>query len=97
MVCVSLTSRHRRDRREWATEHVNWRTNKWSNVLFSDESPVFLSIRIIGIFSSGGTVAVGIILRSCMKVSDLVVRECWCMVASPLTGAKTSTSFEMDL
>ncbi|GFX50984.1 transposable element Tcb1 transposase [Trichonephila clavipes] len=38
MVCVMLTSRHRRDRREWATEHVNWRRNEWSNVLFSDES-----------------------------------------------------------
>ncbi|GFX61437.1 transposable element Tcb2 transposase [Trichonephila clavipes] len=34
MVCVRLTSRHRRDRREWATEHVNWRKNEWSNVLF---------------------------------------------------------------
>ncbi|GFT04504.1 transposable element Tcb2 transposase [Trichonephila clavipes] len=33
MVYVRLTSRHRRDRREWATEHVNWRRN----VLFSDE------------------------------------------------------------
>ncbi|GFV31497.1 transposable element Tcb2 transposase [Trichonephila clavipes] len=38
MVCVKLTSRHRRDHREWATEHVNWRKNEWSNVLFSDES-----------------------------------------------------------
>ncbi|GFW43782.1 transposable element Tcb2 transposase [Trichonephila clavipes] len=38
MVCVRLTSRRRRDRREWATEHVNWRRNEWSNVLFSDES-----------------------------------------------------------
>ncbi|GFX07861.1 transposable element Tcb2 transposase [Trichonephila clavipes] len=38
MVCVRLTSRHRRDRREWATEHVNWRRNEWSNVLFSNES-----------------------------------------------------------
>ncbi|GFV98343.1 transposable element Tcb2 transposase [Trichonephila clavipes] len=38
MVCVRLTSRHRRDRREWATEHVNWRKNEWSNVVFSDES-----------------------------------------------------------
>ncbi|GFW42301.1 transposable element Tcb2 transposase [Trichonephila clavipes] len=95
LVCVRLTSRHRRDRREWTTEHVNWRRNEWSNVLFSDES-VFLFIRIIGVFSSGGTVAVGIILRSCTKVSDLVVGECWCMVASPLTGAQTSTSFEMD-
>ncbi|GFW46179.1 transposable element Tcb2 transposase [Trichonephila clavipes] len=38
MVCVRLTSRHRRDRREWATEHVYWRRNEWRNVLFSDES-----------------------------------------------------------
>ncbi|GFV25868.1 transposable element Tcb2 transposase [Trichonephila clavipes] len=38
LVCVKLTLRHRRDRREWATEHVNWRRNEWSNVLFSDES-----------------------------------------------------------
>ncbi|GFS69539.1 transposable element Tcb1 transposase [Trichonephila clavipes] len=38
MVCVRLTSRHRHDRREWATEHVNWRRNEWSNVLFSDKS-----------------------------------------------------------
>ncbi|GFX57971.1 transposable element Tcb2 transposase [Trichonephila clavipes] len=96
MVCVRLTSRHRRDRREWATEHVNWRRNEWSNVLFL-MSLVFLFIRIIGVFSSGGTVSVGIILRSCTKVSDLAVGECWCMVASPLTGAQTSTSFEMDL
>ncbi|GFW70547.1 transposable element Tcb2 transposase [Trichonephila clavipes] len=28
MVCVRLTSRHHHDRREWATEHVNWRRNK---------------------------------------------------------------------
>ncbi|GFV96855.1 transposable element Tcb2 transposase [Trichonephila clavipes] len=38
MVCVRLASRHRCDRREWATEHVNWRRNEWINVLFSDES-----------------------------------------------------------
>ncbi|GFY08852.1 transposable element Tcb2 transposase [Trichonephila clavipes] len=37
-ICVRLTSRHRCDRREWATEHVNWRKNEWSNVLFSDET-----------------------------------------------------------
>ncbi|GFV26466.1 transposable element Tcb2 transposase [Trichonephila clavipes] len=60
MVCVRLTSRHRRDRREWATEHVNWRRNEWSNVLISTS-----------VFSSGRIVAVGIILRSCTKVSDL--------------------------
>ncbi|GFU20395.1 transposable element Tcb2 transposase [Trichonephila clavipes] len=46
-------------------------------------SPVFLFIRIIGRFSSGGTVAVGIILLLCTKVSDLAVGECWCMVAFP--------------
>ncbi|GFU82137.1 transposable element Tcb2 transposase [Trichonephila clavipes] len=38
LVCVRLTSSHRRDCRESATEHVNWRRNEWSNVLFSDES-----------------------------------------------------------
>ncbi|GFT70767.1 transposable element Tcb2 transposase [Trichonephila clavipes] len=38
IVCVRLTSSHRRDRREWATKHVNWRRNESSNVLFSDES-----------------------------------------------------------
>ncbi|GFY24110.1 transposable element Tcb2 transposase [Trichonephila clavipes] len=71
IVCVRLTSRHRRDHREWATEHVNWRRNEWNNVLLSDESrfSVHPNNRV---FSSGGTVAVGIILRSCTKVSDLV-------------------------
>ncbi|GFV86811.1 transposable element Tcb2 transposase [Trichonephila clavipes] len=49
-------------------------------------SPVFLFIWIIGLFSSGGTVEVGIILRSCTKVSDLAVGECWCMVASHCNG-----------
>ncbi|GFW48963.1 transposable element Tcb2 transposase [Trichonephila clavipes] len=42
IVCVRLTSRHRRDHREWATEHANWRINEWSNVLFSDESRFFV-------------------------------------------------------
>ncbi|GFW97145.1 transposable element Tcb2 transposase [Trichonephila clavipes] len=42
LVCVRLTSRHRRDHREWAIEHVNWRRNEWSNVLFSDESRFFV-------------------------------------------------------
>ncbi|GFV58444.1 transposable element Tcb2 transposase [Trichonephila clavipes] len=38
MVCVRLTSTNGRDRREWATEHVNRRRNECSNLLFSDES-----------------------------------------------------------
>ncbi|GFT66945.1 transposable element Tcb2 transposase [Trichonephila clavipes] len=37
MVCVRLTSRHRRDSRECATEQVNRRRNELSNVHFSDE------------------------------------------------------------
>ncbi|GFU26743.1 transposable element Tcb2 transposase [Trichonephila clavipes] len=96
MVCVSLAAMHRRDHREWATEHVNWRRNKWSNVPFSDESrfSVHPDNRRIFIWRA---VAVGIILRSSTKVSDLAVGEYWCMVASPLTGAQTSTSFEIDL
>ncbi|GFW05740.1 transposable element Tcb2 transposase [Trichonephila clavipes] len=36
--CVRLTSRHRCDRREWATEHLNWRRNEWNKCFFSDES-----------------------------------------------------------
>ncbi|GFT46758.1 transposable element Tcb2 transposase [Trichonephila clavipes] len=96
LVCFRLTSGHRRDCRERATEYVNWRRNEWSNVLFSDESyfSVHPDNRRIFIW---GTVTVGIILRSCTKVSDLTVEECWCVVASPLMGAQTSTSFEMDL
>ncbi|GFU16348.1 transposable element Tcb2 transposase [Trichonephila clavipes] len=50
MVCVKLTSRHCRDRREWATEHVNWRRNEGSNVLFSDESRFFVHPDIRRIF-----------------------------------------------
>ncbi|GFX89360.1 transposable element Tcb2 transposase [Trichonephila clavipes] len=60
-------------------------------------SPVFLFIRIIDVFSSGGTVAVGIILRSCTKVSDLEVGECWCVVAFPLTiDGRTDLSIIRD-
>ncbi|GFV67222.1 transposable element Tcb2 transposase [Trichonephila clavipes] len=57
MVCVRLTSRHRRDRREWATEHVNWRRNEWSNVLFSDESrfSVYSDNRRISIWRNNGS------------------------------------------
>ncbi|GFT62065.1 transposable element Tcb2 transposase [Trichonephila clavipes] len=97
MVCVRLTSRHRRDRREWATEHVNWRRNEWNNVLFSDESRFSVHPDNRRIFIWRDRSSRNKILRSCTEVSDLAVGECWCMVASPLTGAQTSTSFEMDL
>ncbi|GFW83805.1 transposable element Tcb2 transposase [Trichonephila clavipes] len=57
MVCVRLTSRHRRDRREWATEHVNWMRNEWSNLLFFDESrlSVRLDNRLIFIWMDHGS------------------------------------------
>ncbi|GFX12765.1 transposable element Tcb2 transposase [Trichonephila clavipes] len=74
MVCVRLTSRHRRDRREWATEHVNWRRNEWGNVPFSDESRFSVHPDNRRIFVWRG-LAVGIILRSCTKVSDLAVGD----------------------
>ncbi|GFX88576.1 transposable element Tcb2 transposase [Trichonephila clavipes] len=95
MLCVRLTSRHRRDCREWATEHVNWRRNEWSNVLFSDESrfSVHSDNRRIFIWRDRGS-------RNnpafaCTKVSNFAVGESWYMVASPLTGAQTSTSFDI--
>ncbi|GFX81312.1 transposable element Tcb2 transposase [Trichonephila clavipes] len=87
MVCVRLTSMHRRDRREWATEHVNWRRNEWSNILFSDESRFSVHPDNRRIFIWRDRCSRNKILRSCTKVSDLAVGECWCMVASPLTGA----------
>ncbi|GFW40830.1 hypothetical protein TNCV_4368781 [Trichonephila clavipes] len=43
-------------------------------MFFFLKSPVFLFMRIIGVFTSGGAVAVEIILRSCTKVSDLAER-----------------------
>ncbi|GFU86776.1 transposable element Tcb2 transposase [Trichonephila clavipes] len=57
MVCVRLTPRHRRDRREWATEHVNWRRKEWSNVLFSHVSrfSVHLDNRRIFIWRDRGS------------------------------------------
>ncbi|GFV47703.1 transposable element Tcb2 transposase [Trichonephila clavipes] len=57
MVCIRLKSRHRSDRREWATEHENWRRNEWNNVLFSDESrfPVHTDNRRIFIWRDRGS------------------------------------------
>ncbi|GFY15517.1 transposable element Tcb2 transposase [Trichonephila clavipes] len=51
--------------REWATEHVNWRRNEWSNVLFiwrdrgSRNNPAFVhkSVR----FGGGGVLVYGAI------------------------------------
>ncbi|GFU91274.1 transposable element Tcb2 transposase [Trichonephila clavipes] len=60
---------------EWATEHVNWRRNEWSNVLFPDESRFSVhpdNRRIFNWRDRGRN-----ILRLCTKVSDLAVGECW--------------------
>ncbi|GFV49992.1 transposable element Tcb1 transposase [Trichonephila clavipes] len=72
IVCVILTSRHRPDRREWATEHVNWRRNEWSNVLFSDEYRFSVHPDNRRIFIWRDRSSRNKILRSCTKVSDLV-------------------------
>lgn len=37
-VRIPLTVRHRRDRLDWAHDHVTWTHNDWAPVLFTDES-----------------------------------------------------------
>ncbi|GFU50796.1 transposable element Tcb2 transposase [Trichonephila clavipes] len=98
MVWVRLTSRHCRDRREWATEHVNWRRNEWSNVLFSDESrfSVHLDNRRIFIWRDRGSRNNPAFVHESVRFGG-GGGECWRMVTSPLTGAHTSTSIEVDL
>ncbi|GFU80081.1 transposable element Tcb2 transposase [Trichonephila clavipes] len=92
LVCVRLTSRHGHDRREGATEHVNWRRNEWSNVLFSDESrfSVRPDNRRIFIWMDRGSKNNPAFVHESVRFSGGGV-------ASPLTGAQTSTSFDMDL
>ncbi|GFU38474.1 transposable element Tcb2 transposase [Trichonephila clavipes] len=69
MVCVRLTSRHRRDRRMWATGHVNWRRNEWSNVLFSEESrfSVHPDNRRIFIWSDRGSRNNPVFVHECVR------------------------------
>ncbi|GFX91916.1 transposable element Tcb2 transposase [Trichonephila clavipes] len=96
MVCIRLTSRHRRDRRKWATKHVNWRRNEWSNVLFSDESRFSVppDNRRIFIWRDRGSRNNPAFVHESVRFGGGV---CWCKAVSPLTCAQTSTSFEMDL
>ncbi|GFW80690.1 transposable element Tcb2 transposase [Trichonephila clavipes] len=96
MVCVRLTSRYCRDHREWATEHVNWRRNEWSNVIFSDEScfSVHPDNRRIFIWRDCDSMNNPAFVHESVRFGG---GKTWCMVTSPLTGAQTSTSFEMDL
>ena len=37
-ICVPLTSSHRRDRLEWARQHVHWTPDEWRAFLLKDES-----------------------------------------------------------
>ena len=37
-VRTTLTQRHRRARRDWCHQHIQWTRQQWSRVLFSDES-----------------------------------------------------------
>ncbi|GFU37075.1 transposable element Tcb2 transposase [Trichonephila clavipes] len=96
MVCVRLTSRHHRDRREWATEHMNWRRNEWGSVFFSNESrfSVHPNNRRIFIWRERGSRNTPAYVHERVRFGS---GGCWCMVASPLSGAQTYTSFEMDL
>ncbi|UYV60670.1 hypothetical protein LAZ67_1001817, partial [Cordylochernes scorpioides] len=38
IICIPLTSAHRRARLNWCLEHHAWTHDQWANVLFSDES-----------------------------------------------------------
>ncbi|UYV83102.1 hypothetical protein LAZ67_22002217 [Cordylochernes scorpioides] len=38
MICIPLTSAHRRARLNWCLEHHAWTHDQWANVLLSDES-----------------------------------------------------------
>ncbi|KFM57061.1 Transposable element Tcb2 transposase, partial [Stegodyphus mimosarum] len=43
-ICAPLTSRHRRDRLQWARQHVHWTPDQWWAVLFTNESSFSLEI-----------------------------------------------------
>lgn len=38
VLCVPLTRCHKRQRLQWARDHVNWTQEQWQSVLFTDES-----------------------------------------------------------
>ncbi|UYV71819.1 FBXL16, partial [Cordylochernes scorpioides] len=57
MVCIPLTSAHRRARLNWCLEHHAWTHDQWANVLFSDESRFSLNtdFRRVFIWREPGT------------------------------------------
>ncbi|GFU77517.1 HTH_Tnp_Tc3_2 domain-containing protein [Trichonephila clavipes] len=38
VVCISLNRRQRRTRLSWAREHISWTRQRWTSVLFTEES-----------------------------------------------------------
>ncbi|UYV60868.1 hypothetical protein LAZ67_1002642 [Cordylochernes scorpioides] len=57
MVCIPLTSAHRRARLNWCLEHHAWTHDQWANVLFSDESrfSLYTDSRRVFIWREPGT------------------------------------------
>ncbi|UYV60616.1 hypothetical protein LAZ67_1001671, partial [Cordylochernes scorpioides] len=57
MVCIPLTSAHRRARLNWCLEHHAWTHDQWANVLFSDKSRFSLNtdFRRVFIWREPGT------------------------------------------
>ncbi|GFX58844.1 transposable element Tcb2 transposase [Trichonephila clavipes] len=96
MVYVRLTSRHRRDRREWATEHVKWRRNEWSNSIFSDVShfSVHPDNRRIFIWRDRGSRNNPAFVHESVRFGGGGVLV---YGGISIDGPQTSTSFEMDL
>ncbi|GFW48897.1 transposable element Tcb2 transposase [Trichonephila clavipes] len=97
MVCVRLTSRHRHDRRVYATEHVNWSRNEWSNVLSSGESrfSVHPNNRHIFIWRECGSRNNPASVHESVRFRGGGVLVYGGISIDGLT--QTSTSFEMDL
>ena len=44
MRSVPLEYRHRRERKRWAVQHLNWGFGEWCNVMFSDETRIALRL-----------------------------------------------------
>uniref|UniRef100_A0A3B5B5P7 Transposase Tc1-like domain-containing protein n=1 Tax=Stegastes partitus TaxID=144197 RepID=A0A3B5B5P7_9TELE len=48
-----LTPRHRRERLQWAQDHVTWTMQQWSTVLFTDERRVTLQMMVVSVAGEG--------------------------------------------
>uniref|UniRef100_A0A3B4ZT40 Transposase Tc1-like domain-containing protein n=1 Tax=Stegastes partitus TaxID=144197 RepID=A0A3B4ZT40_9TELE len=54
-----LTPRHRRERLQWAQDHVTWTMQQWSTVLFTDECRLHLKlhacvVQLTGLLNEAG-------------------------------------------